>query len=220
MKVLVLPQIGRFDLRSQARDILRTSIVTGELEPGRLYAIGAIAQQLGVSATPVREALGDLAHLGLVEIIPNRGFMVPALTDAALDEVFELRLLLEVPAIERCAGRLAAEDRVESRRLVQLCKEAAAQGDLNGFLAADRDFHLHLVGTLGNRRLLDILGRLRDETRLYGLRELAAAGRLVSSADEHQGLLDAIVAGDGKKAARIITMHLKHTRGAWAGRAE
>lgn len=218
--VPALSQIGRVDLRAQARDVLRTSIVTGELEPGRLYAIGAVAQRLGVSATPVREALGDLAHIGLVEIIPNRGFIVPVLSDTDLDEVFELRLLLEVPAVEKCAGQLPSADLQQCRDLVEQCKAAAAAGDLNRFLAADREFHLRLVATLGNRRLVQILGELRDETRLYGLRELAAGGRLVSSADEHELLLAAIEAGDGNRAAREIAKHLKHTRGAWAGRAE
>lgn len=217
---LTLPRLDRSSLREQARLALRTSVVTGELEPGQVYTVGAVAKRLGVSATPVREALGDLAHLGLVEILRNRGFVVRDLTDHDLDEILDLRLLIETPVVERVAGRLSPRDRAVCRRLVEQGKMAAAVGDLTLFLEADREFHLRLAGALGNRRLVDILAQLRDQTRLYGLRELVARGELVTSADEHEALLDAIEAGDGALAREAITKHLKHTRGAWAGRIE
>jgi DNA-binding GntR family transcriptional regulator len=215
-----LGQLERSNLRDQARRALRTSITTGELEPGHLYTVGAFAEKLGVSATPVREALGDLANVGLVEIIRNRGFVVPHLTDGDLDEIFQLRLLLEAPVVEQVAGRVPPSELAACRRLVEQGKAAAAAADLTLFLEADREFHLRLAGVLGNGRLVKILGQLRDQTRLYGLRELAASGRLVAAAEEHEALLDAIEAGDAESARREMTKHLRHIRGAWAGRIE
>jgi DNA-binding GntR family transcriptional regulator len=213
-------QVEHSSLRQQVRRILRTSIVTGTLEPGTLYSVGSFADQLGVSATPVREALADLAHLGLVEVMRNRGFVVPELADRDLDEILQLRLFLEVPAIEQITGRVPAAEIEACRERVEECKAAAAAGDLVLFLDADRDLHLRLAGVLGNQRLVDVLAQLRDQTRLYGLREIAAAGRLGASADEHETLLDAIEAGDAKRARSEIERHLRHTRGSWAGKLE
>jgi DNA-binding GntR family transcriptional regulator len=213
-------RLERSSLRDQARQAIRTSIITGELEAGRLYTIGAFATELGVSATPVREALGDLATAGLVEIIRNRGFMIPVLSEDDLDQIFELRLMLEVPAVGSLTGRAEATELTECRRSVEDGKAAAKSGDLVGFLEADRGFHQRLLAPLDNPRLVDIVDRLRDEARLYGLPNLAADGRLVASALEHEALLDAVEAGDPRRAQEEMLRHLRHTRGLWAGRTE
>jgi DNA-binding GntR family transcriptional regulator len=215
-----LSQLKPATLREQARAALRASIITGEIAAGELYSVGAVAERLGVSATPIREALSDLAHNGLVTVVRNRGFVVPELTEHDLDEIFELRLLLEVPAIERVIGRLSAEDLAACRKEVDRGSRAAAAGDLPAFLEADREFHLRLLAGLGNSRLVEMVDSLRDQARLYGIARLTAAGGLAASADEHQQLLAAIEAGDAAAAGEHMTLHLKHTRGAWAGRSE
>jgi DNA-binding GntR family transcriptional regulator len=213
-------QLERESLRDQARQAIRTSVITGELEPGPLYTIGAFASLLGVSATPVREALGDLANDGLVQIIRNRGFVVPPVSEHDLDEIFELRLMLEVPAVGRSAGRLDEAGRAACRRNVEDGKAAAQAGDLVAFLEYDAAFHRELLLPLGNTRLVEIIGRLRDQTRLYGLPDLAVQGLLTVSAKEHESLLEAVEAGDAERAQQEMTRHLKHTRGSWAGRSE
>jgi DNA-binding GntR family transcriptional regulator len=212
--------LERSSFREQVQVILRTSIVTGELEPGQLYSVGDFAERLGVSATPVREAVVNLAHLGLLEIVRNRGFLVPEFDDHDLDEILQLRLFLEVPAIEQLAGHVSAETLAVCRAHVRECKEAAERGSLIEFLDSDRAFHLSLIGALGNRRLVEMLGHLRDQTRLYGLRDLAEGGQLVTSALEHETLLDAVEEGDAERAREAIVRHLHHTRGSWAGRVE
>lgn len=208
--------IERASLREQVRSLLRAQIITGQLEPGKLYAVADFAKALGVSATPVREALGDLAQLGLVEIVRNRGFVVPPLTDHDLDEIFQVRLMLEVGAVSKIAGKLSEAELADCGDAVHRCRQSAELGDLAGFLEADRDFHLRLLGTLGNQRLVEIVDRLRDQTRLYGLLQLAPA-RLLESAEEHQTLLIAVAEGKRKLACDELARHLEHTRGLWAG---
>jgi DNA-binding GntR family transcriptional regulator len=199
------------------RRLLRTKIITGELEAGKLYNVGEFAELLGVSATPVREALGDLQQLGLIEVIRNRGFRVPPLTDHDLDEIFQVRAMLEVTALDEVVFKLSADDLTACREFVRRCLRAAEARDLAGFLEADREFHLTLLSSLGNQRLVEIVDRLRDQTRLYGLISLAPE-RLVASAEEHAALLEAIADHDAPRARVQLKRHLEHTRGHWAGR--
>jgi DNA-binding GntR family transcriptional regulator len=213
-------RLQRLSLKDQARQAIRTSIITGELTAGRLYTVGTFAAELGVSATPIREALGDLAAAGLVEVIRNRGFRIPVLSEDDLDQIFELRLMLEVPAVGTVTGRLEATALTECRRHVEAGKIAAQKADLVGFLEADRGFHQRLLAPLDNPRLVDIVDRLRDEARLYGLPNLAADGHLMASALEHEALLDAVEAEDPARAQEEMLRHLRHTRGIWAGRTE
>lgn len=211
--------LERTSLREQARSVLRSSIVTGELEPGRLYSVGDFATRFNVSPTPVRDALSDLAHAGLIEVVRNRGFVVPVLTEHDLDEIFQLRIILEVAGID-AMQELTAECRVRSRELIAECARAARVGDLVAYLETDKEFHLGLIALSGNMRLLQFVDRLRDQTRLYALPQLAAAGRLVESSTEHDELLDALEAGEKSLAASVLRRHLIHTRGLWAGREE
>jgi DNA-binding GntR family transcriptional regulator len=211
-----LPQLDRTNLRQQARVAIQAQIVTGGIEAGRIYPVAFFASQLGVSATPVREALFDLAHDGLVELVRNRGFRILGLSDHDLDEIMELRLMLEVPAIRSCAGRLSPEGLETCARLMRETEEYAASGDLANFFSSDRDFHLGLLEPLENRRQFDMIRRLREQAR--GLRLLAESNYLLAAADEHHQLLDAMASGEGERAEALMRAHLQHTRGIWIGR--
>jgi DNA-binding GntR family transcriptional regulator len=208
-------------LTSMAKESIRVRIVTGEITAGKIHSVPALAGVLGVSATPVREAMLELAADGLVEAVPNRGFRVVELSPHDLDEIFQVRLLLEVPAMERVAERgLSAADRTRFAEMVTLIEERALDGDAIGFLAADRDFHLGLMSLLGNSRLVEIVSRLRDQARLYGLLSLAQRGELRESAQEHGEILDAVCDKQIAKVAAVTGHHLEQTRGLWAGVAE
>lgn len=208
-------------LRDQAKPAIRAKIVTGEIAAGAIHSVGSLATEFGVSPTPIREALLDLANEGLVEMIRNRGFRVPVLTEHDLDELFELRLMLEVGAATRLASEPQPTDVLAiARTYADETVVLAEKQDMATFLEADRMFHLHLLSALGNRRLVEIVGRLRNQTRLYGLLNLAQLGQLVESAHEHTRILDAIERGDVGGTRDAMTRHLEHTRGIWAGLEE
>ena len=217
-EVIEVPHLGGgHSLRQQIGDVLRASVIAGRMRTGVVYSAPALAQRFGVSATPVREAMLDLVAEGLVEPVRNKGFRVTELTDTLLDEITATRLLLEVPTTASLATSL--DDRIEieklyptARRLVRL----AEQRDVVGFVELDRTFHLSLLALAGNDTLVGIVGNLRARSRLTGLTDLDL-GELVASANEHVELLDLILAGDPGAVTDLMTRHINHVRGIWAG---
>lgn len=215
-----LPVLQPSNLRQQAKALIHAQIVTGAVTPGQIYPVVHFSSQLGVSATPVREALLDLSNEGFVELVRNRGFRVVELSERDLDEIFELRLILEVHAIRKATGRLSDSDRASCLALAEDTETEAVKGNLAGFLLSDRELHLRMLAPAQNRRLLDQIARLRDQARLPGLQSLADAGTLAAAAEEHYGLINAVCSGSPDEAESRLRSHLQHTRGIWAGRSE
>jgi DNA-binding GntR family transcriptional regulator len=205
-------------LREQVTRALEAAIVAGELRPGAIYSAPALAERFGVSATPVREAMLDLVKEGFVEPLRNRGFRIVEMSDEDLDDIAQIRLLIEVPTVSQVAG-LLTPDRLESLAVkAEAIEQAAAEGNVVEYLDADRRFHVELVSAIGNSRLTDLVDRLRRQARLFGLKDLAASGRLMTSALEHRLLLDALRVRDIQATEDLMRAHIGHTRGLWAGR--
>ncbi|PWV58129.1 GntR family transcriptional regulator [Nocardiopsis sp. L17-MgMaSL7] len=207
-------------LRARVTDVLREAMIAGELEPGVVYSAPVLAERLGVSATPVREAMMELTQEGLVETLRHRGYRVVEFSDVALDELIELRALIEVPTVGRVAATATAGQIAALRPLADRLTETAENGQLREFIANDMAFHLRLLSIAGNQRLVDEVRRLRGMSRLSALRGLYEEGRLVDTAQEHHALLDRLEAGDAAGSEALMRHHLGHVRGVWAGRAE
>jgi DNA-binding GntR family transcriptional regulator len=211
-----LGQIRHSSLRAEARRAIRAGVITGEIQPGEIYSASSLAESLGVSATPVREALIDLANAGLVEAVRNRGFRVVVLNDSDLDEIFEIRTLLEVPSVGRVAGNLPPEQAEQLHAVLVDLESAAEAEDLPRYLTADQAFHSGLLEPLGNKRLTDLVAQMRDQQRLFGLRAIVHSTAFHASASEHRAILNAVMVGDKAAAESLTLSHLKHTRADWA----
>lgn len=208
--------LQRTSLRDQVLALVRQALVSGEVRPGDIYSAAALAGRLGVSSSPVREAMLTLVHEGLMEPVRNRGYRVTPLSEHDLNEVYTMRLLLEVPGTLQAAAHAGPENIAHLRGVADEIEEAARAGDVVGFLEADRRFHLGLLDMCGNRRLVATVVAMRDQTRLYGLEALAARGVLDRSAREHHDILEAVARGDMDGLERLIRHHLRHTRSDWA----
>ena len=147
----------RHSVRAQILDALRAALVSGELAPGEVYSAPALASRFGVSPTPVREAMQQLASEGAVETIPNRGFRVAEHSPRDLDELTEVRALLEVPAVLRLARTVQPERWEELRPAAEATLEAAARGDLAAYAESDRGFHRAVLELTGNRQLVAVV---------------------------------------------------------------
>ncbi|MFD8212308.1 GntR family transcriptional regulator [Streptomyces sp. NPDC059340] len=213
-----LPVLGgkKSSYRERVADALRAALIAGELRAGEVYSAPTLAARFGVSATPVREAMLDLAKEGLVDTVPNKGFRVTAVSEKQLDEYTHIRSLIEIPTTVQLA---TTADPVSLEALRPAAREivtAAAAGDLIAYVEADIRFHLGLLALAGNSHLVEVVGDLRKRSRLYGLNALVEAGRLQDSAEEHLELLDALVDRDPEAVRRVMTRHLGHVRGLWA----
>jgi DNA-binding GntR family transcriptional regulator len=207
-------------LRSQAIQAIRAAIIVGELAPGEVHSARELAAAWGISATPVREALLELARERLVEPVQNRGFRVVEVSEDDLREIVQLRFFVEVPAVGDVTGRLDNDAKSELDSLIAEIETTAAKGDLSGYLDADRRFHIRLVEPLKNRRLAELLGLWRDQTRLWGLTRLVQEDSLLATAREHRAILRAVAGGGRAEVERLMREHLRHTRGIWAGLPE
>jgi DNA-binding GntR family transcriptional regulator len=217
MPVLTETSLRRTSLRDQARIAIRHALVIGQITAGVVYSAASLASELGVSNSPVREAMLSLVDDGLMEAVPNRGYRAVALSPGDMAEIAQLRVFLEVPAVGLAAEADLGDRRAELEELVATIEQTAADGDLAGNLEADRRFHLNLVEVCGNRRLTDQVARLRDQSRLYNLPHLARSGELAASAGEHRPLLEAIVGHDRVRAEQLMRAHLTHLSTDWSG---
>ncbi|WP_239153984.1 GntR family transcriptional regulator [Amycolatopsis sp. FDAARGOS 1241] len=215
---LTLPTFGvQRNLRDQITQTLRAAVISGELRPGVVYSAPSLATQFGVSATPVREAMLDLVKEGLIDTVRNKGFRVTEPSEKDLDDLSELRALIEVPTIRHLAST-GVEPAViaELRPLAAGIERAAADGDLIAHVATDMQFHLRLLEQAGNPHLVETVRSLRSRSRIYGLRGLAERDELVPSSHEHAVLLDLIEARDADGAEDLMRRHIRHVRGIWA----
>jgi DNA-binding GntR family transcriptional regulator len=214
-----MDHLQQTNLRDQALAVLKLRLVSGDLAPGQIYSAAALATELGVSNSPVREAMLTLVNQGLMEAVRNRGFRVVPLSAKERRNNYDIRIMLEVPAMARLASlndKVAARKKEFTATASSIVK-AAKSRDIVGYLEADRNFHIGLLGILENEQLTAIVENLRDQARQYGLKALSERGDLVKSAEEHQPILDAIIAGDAEKTTKLMISHLGHHVGDWAG---
>ncbi|WP_423834191.1 GntR family transcriptional regulator [Streptomyces manipurensis] len=205
-------KVLRHSVRGQVLEALRAALVDGELVPGEIYSGPALGERFGVSATPVREAMQQLAAEGAVQCLPNRGFRVLSRTPRELAELAEVRALLEVPVMLRLARTVAPAAWEALRPAAAATAVAAAAGDLPGYAEADRAFHRAVLLLAGNGQLVQVAEELhrRAQWPLPGAPRVRRAD-LVADAAEHSALLEALIAGD---LAVVESLAREHFAGA------
>ncbi|MEU7010324.1 GntR family transcriptional regulator [Streptomyces sp. NPDC046332] len=200
--------VQRHSVRGQILQALRTALVGGELVPGEVYSAPVLAERFGVSATPVREAMQQLAIEGAVEVVPNRGFRVVERTPRELAELAEVRALIEIPIMLRLARTVPAARWAELRPLAEATGAAAARGDRAHYAEADRAFHRAVLSLAGNEQLLTVADDLHRRSQwplVSG--PVTRHGDLVADAAEHTALLDALIAQDVTVVQSLVREH-------------
>ncbi|MCB0871118.1 MAG: GntR family transcriptional regulator [Solirubrobacterales bacterium] len=198
-------------LTARVRESIREAIIDGELEPGSLHSVQSLADIFKVSRTPVREALIDLAGADMVEFERNRGVRILETSVHDLEEILVLRILLEVPATHRAAGRIDAEGLDGLRQELDAMSEAAANGDEATMMQHDRRFHELINTASGNSRLTEYVDSLRDLILTRGVSTVDSTRSLTEIAEEHEGIVVALASGNADAAASAMKRHLVNT---------
>jgi DNA-binding GntR family transcriptional regulator len=202
--------LTRTVLREQIRELLLERILKGELQSGDRIVELQIAQELGTSQAPVREALRELQSLGFVEYEPYRGTRVRRITDEELAEIYPVRAALEELAAQEAASRL--DGKVEElEREFEAMREAADRDDLQDLAAHDATFHRLIVEAAGNKVLLDTWRTLRVEARVV-VTALKTDVDLQELAELHRPLLEALKEGSPEKAGGALRQHFETLR--------
>ena len=195
----------------QAIAAVRAAIDDGRMKPGVKYSVYQLAEGLGISRTPVRDALLRLEEVGLIKFEARQGFRILLPQPKEIAEIFAVRLALELPAVRRAA---TADDPALPDALLQqqrLMRDAAAVGNEHQFAHHDLGLHDLILDAADNSRARAIVKTLRETTRLLGANTADKTRTLTDIDDEHTPVIEAIVAGNPDKAEAAMRRHLENT---------
>ena len=203
-------------LYQQVAERLRTRIFAHELPPGSWIDEQALAQEYGISRTPLREALKVLAAEGLVMLKPRRGCYVTELSEQDLDEIFPVMALLEGRCAAQAAQKASAGDLARLEKIHEQLETHAKSGDADRFFEANHNFHAALQELAGNRWLSQLIDETRKMLKLTRRDSLRLEGRLKQSLAEHRAILKAFRQRDSDAVGRLMHEHLLSGRAALA----
>lgn len=190
------------------RDRIEDEIATGQLKPGERLDEMSLAERFGVSRTPIREALQQLAAGGMVELRPNRGAIVSAPDPARLMEMFDVMAELEAMCGRLAARRLLAEDEAQLTSTLNACRTAMDAGDPDAYYYENERFHRAIYAASGNRFLADQVLSLHRRLAPFRRLQLRVRNRLKTSQREHEEILAAILDGEAGIAAERLRAHV------------
>lgn len=197
-------------LSEQIFTIVREQIVSGKLPVDQAIRQDALANQLGVSKIPLREALARLEQEGLLVGQANRGYFVRAMSSGEAEEIYALRLAIEPDAVAAAAEAATDADRAAAREALAALDVAAAE-HLDEVAARNRDFHMALVRPGGRLLTTQLVERLQILSERYVHKHLEPAGREDRAHLEHADLIDAWEKGDGSRARDLARAHIEGT---------
>lgn len=202
------PVSGPVSLEKLAYESIKAAILSFQFMPDESLVETDLARQLGISKTPVRDALSRLEKEGFVEKIPYKGYTVTGLSQQTVIEIFEIRATLEGLSARQATPNFTEQDVDIAHDLVRRHHEAARQGDMQAASELNKEFHAHILLKAKNSWLRQILGNLEDHLQRYRLLSNFQAGRLEKSVDEHETILSAIAARQPEKAEQAVRTHL------------
>lgn len=197
-------------LRELVLEAIREAIISGTLQPRERLMEIQLAEELGVSRTPVREALRKLELEGFIVMVPRKGAYVADISFKDIADIFEIRVALEGLAAGLAAERITPEEVEEMERLLAEKSDAINKIDMEKLVDVDTKFHESIYKASRNERLNSIISNLREQIQRFRIRSLAYPGRMKESLDEHRSIVEAIEASDSQQARQLAQEHIEN----------
>ena len=195
-------------LRDVVFNTLRQAILRGELKPGERLMEIQLANKLGVSRTPIREALRKLELEGLVNMVPRKGAEVADITEKSLRDVLEVRKALEELSVQLACEKITEEEIEELKRVAERFKDTLDDQDVTKIAEADVAFHDVIYTATDNQKLILLLNNLREQMYRYRVESLKKEEAYPQLIAEHEELIDNISKRNKEEATRIMCEHI------------
>ena len=198
-------------LQNQSYERIKALLISGQLQFDEVYSANHFAEILGVSRTPVREALLQLSAEGFLVSLRGRGFKIKEFSEKEIQDFFEARKMIEAYVIEQLVDEVSEEDLQSLDDSLEQMINRKEASETYKFLEADKSFHMNLIHRYENSLLESIMGNIRDFISILGQKALASPGRMQEVILEHQAILEALHQKDKIAAVRAIKHHLDAT---------
>ena len=195
-------------LRDVVFKTLRKGILTGELKPGERLMEIHLANKLGVSRTPIREAIRKLELEGLVTMIPRRGAEVAQITRKSMQDVLEVRKVLDTLSVELSCKRISEEEKEQLGQACEAFEQAVESGDFGAIAKADVAFHDIIVEATGNMRLAQMVNNLAEQMYRYRFEYIKDVKMHSQLVQEHREIYEGILKGETERAKEAIDIHI------------
>ena len=199
-------------MKHQIYQIIKKEICDGNYPPGQWLQEKELAEQLNVSRSPVREALKQLVDEGLAIEYPNKGVFVKEFTGKDIEEIYDLRTLLESYAIKNSVKTLTSINIQELMDILQKLVKCYEDNDLAHYIEIDSHLHQYIITLGGNSLVVDIYRRVYSQSQQFRIYSLTTQRRFDDSVTEHRGIVENLIAGNWKEADRINRIHLSLAR--------
>ena len=195
-------------LRDVVFNTLRQAILRGELKPGERLMEIQLANKLGVSRTPIREAIRKLELEGLVLMIPRKGAEVAEITEKSLRDVLEVRRALEELAVELVCEKITDEQIQDLKGAAEDFKASLKEGDITRIAEADVKFHDVIYMATDNQKLVQLLNNLKEQMYRYRVEYLKRSDFHQQLIDEHEEIIETIENGQKERAVQVVCQHV------------
>lgn len=203
---------GYQPLRDMVFDVLMNAIMRGQLSPGERLLEVQLAEEMGVSRTPVREAIRRLELEGFVVMLPRKGAYVAGLSIDDVENVYEIRTALETLAVRLAAQRMVDEDYRQLDELVERMQATWQEGDVDNWVKLDASFHELLYKFSRNDRLVQLMSNVMEQISRYRILSLANVEVRHNSLAEHQEVISALRQRDSVEAEAAAARHIENTK--------
>lgn len=199
-------------LRDVVFNTLRQGILMGELKPGERLMEVHLANKLGVSRTPIREAIRKLELEGLVIMVPRRGAEVANITEKSLTDVLEVRRALDALAVELACDRITEDEIGQLRTACEEFEQATKSKDTKLIARADVNLHDIIVAATGNQRLVQLVNNLAEQMYRYRFEYIKDINQYQTLIEEHRDIYDSLASRDKERASKAVKRHIDNQK--------